>query len=110
VASLGLTEARARTSGREIRVGVFPYQANGKALALGEPQGFVKTLFDAQSGELLGAHMVGSDVTEQIQGFGIAHTLEATEESLHEVIFAHPTLSEAMHEAILAADGRALHQ
>lgn len=110
VASLGLTEARARASGREIRVGVFPYQANGKALALGEPQGFVKNLFDAQSGELLGAHMVGSDVTEQIQGFGIAHTLEATEESLHQVIFAHPTLSEAMHEAILAADGRALHQ
>ncbi|KAA8996631.1 dihydrolipoyl dehydrogenase [Affinibrenneria salicis] len=110
VASMGLTEAAARAGGRTINVGTFPYRANGKALALDAPEGFVKTLFDADSGELIGAHMVGADVTEQIQGFGIAHALEATDESLHAVIFAHPTLSEAMHEAILAAEGRALHQ
>ncbi|TBU94030.1 dihydrolipoyl dehydrogenase [Stutzerimonas kirkiae] len=110
VASLGLTEAAARASGRPLKIGKFAYQANGKALASGEPEGFVKTIFDAESGELLGAHMVGAQVTEQIQGFGIAHALEATDDSLLSVIFAHPTLSEAMHESILAANGRALHQ
>lgn len=110
VASLGLTEAAARAGGRNVKVGRFDYQANGKALALGEGKGFVKTVFDADSGELLGAHMVGPEVTEQIQGFGIAHSLEATEHALSQVIFAHPTLSEAMHEAVLAAGGKALHQ
>ncbi|MFS0827768.1 dihydrolipoyl dehydrogenase [Pseudomonas phoenicis] len=110
VASLGLTEAAARATGRSLKIGRFDYQANGKALAMGEAQGFVKTLFDADSGELLGAHMVGPEVTEQIQGFGIAHALEATEQALGQVVFAHPTLSEAMHEAVLAASGRALHR
>lgn len=110
VASLGMTEAAARASGRLLKIGKFAYQVNGKALASGEPEGFVKTIFDAETGELLGAHMVGAQVTEQIQGFGIAHSLEATDESLLSMIFAHPTLSEAMHESILAANGRALHQ
>ncbi|QLF93226.1 dihydrolipoyl dehydrogenase [Pseudomonas sp. ABC1] len=110
VASLGLTEAAARASGRPLKIGKFAYQGNGKALASDEPEGFVKTIFDAETGELLGAHMVGAQVTEQIQGFGIAHALEATDESLLSVIFAHPTLSEAMHESVLAANGRALHQ
>lgn len=110
VASFGLSEAAARASGRAIAVGRFDYRANGKALAMGEAVGFVKTIFDKESGELLGAHMVGPEVTEQIQGFAIAHHLEATEESLSQVIFAHPTLSEAMHEAVLAAGGKALHQ
>ena len=110
VASLGLTEAAARANGHNIAVGRFDYQANGKALAMGEGIGFVKTIFDVDSGELLGAHMVGPHVTEQIQGFGIAQTLEATDVELSQVIFAHPTLSEAMHEAVLAARDRALHQ
>ena len=91
-------------------IGKFAYQGNGKALTCGETEGFVKTIFDAETGELLGAHMVGEQVTEQIQGFGIAHHLEATRESLLSMIFAHPTLSEAMHESILAASGQALHQ
>ncbi|MDU1148679.1 MAG: dihydrolipoyl dehydrogenase [Klebsiella michiganensis] len=110
VASLGLTEAKARETGRPIKIGKFAYQGNGKALASGETEGFVKTVFDAETGELLGAHMVGEQVTEQIQGFGIAHHLEATDESLLSMIFAHPTLSEAMHESILAASGQPLHQ
>ena len=110
VASLGLTELAARAGGHNIAVGRFDYQANGKALAMGEGKGFVKTIFDADSGELLGAHMVGPHVTEQIQGFGIARALEATDVELSQVIFAHPTLSEAMHEAVLAARDRALHQ
>ena len=110
VASLGLTEAAARSKGHSISVGRFDYQANGKALAMGESTGFVKTIFDSETGELLGAHMVGPHVTEQIQGFGIAQALEATDAELSEVIFAHPTLSEAMHEAVLAARDRALHQ
>ncbi|MBH1930717.1 dihydrolipoyl dehydrogenase [Serratia rubidaea] len=110
VASLGLTEAAARAAGRPIKVGKFAYQGNGKALASAEAEGFVKTIFDAETGELLGAHMVGAQVTEQIQGFGIAHHLEATDESLLSAIFAHPTLSEAMHESILTAVGRPLHQ
>ncbi|MDD2052053.1 dihydrolipoyl dehydrogenase [Pseudomonas putida] len=110
VASLGLTEAAAQASGRQFTVGRFDYQANGKALAMGDTSGFVKTLFDSASGELLGVHMVGPQVTEQIQGFGIAQALEATDEALSQVVFAHPTLSEAMHEAVLAALGRPLHQ
>ena len=110
VASQGMTEAAARASGRPLKIGKFAYQGNGKALASDEPEGFVKTIFDANTGELLGAHMVGAQVTEQIQGFGIAHSLEATDESLLQVMFAHPTLSEAMGESILAANGRALHQ
>ena len=110
VASLGLTEAAARSKGHSISVGRFDYQANGKALAMGESTGFLKTIFDSETGELLGAHMVGPHVTEQIQGFGIAQALEATDAELSEVIFAHPTLSEAMHEAVLAARDRALHQ
>lgn len=109
VASLGLTEAQARATGRQIRIGQFDLQASGKALAMGEPDGFVKTIFDVQTGELLGAHMVGPEVTEQIQGFGIARALEATDQDLAEVIFAHPTLSEAMHESVLSALGRPLN-
>ena len=103
-------QVKARETGRPIKIGKFAYQGNGKALASGETEGFVKTVFDAETGELLGAHMVGEQVTEQIQGFGIAHHLEATDESLLSMIFAHPTLSEAMHESILAASGQPLHQ
>ncbi|MDU0910370.1 MAG: FAD-dependent oxidoreductase, partial [Klebsiella pneumoniae] len=110
VASLGLTESTALARGRPVRIGKFSYQSNGKALASGETEGFVKTIFDAETGELLGAHMVGAQVTEQIQGFGIARHLEATDESLLSMIFAHPTLSEAMHESILAACDQPLHQ
>ncbi|MBE9269729.1 dihydrolipoyl dehydrogenase, partial [Klebsiella pneumoniae] len=110
VASLGLTESTALARGRPIRIGKFSYQSNGKALVSGETEGFVKTIFDAETGELLGAHMVGAQVTEQIQGFGIARHLEATDESLLSMIFAHPTLSEAMHESILAACDQPLHQ
>ncbi|TDD10201.1 dihydrolipoyl dehydrogenase [Saccharopolyspora terrae] len=109
VASLGLTEGQAAATGRELRVGRFDLTASGKALALGEAEGLVKTVFDATSGELLGAHMVGPEVTEQIQGFGIARSLEATADDLAEVVFAHPTLSEAMHESVLAALGRPLN-
>ncbi|MGH0032359.1 MAG: dihydrolipoyl dehydrogenase [Myxococcota bacterium] len=109
IASVGLTERAAREAGREIRVGRFPFQGNGKALAYGDTQGLVKTVFDAHSGELLGAHMVGPEVTEMIQGFAIARTLETTEAELMRTIFPHPTLSESMHEAVLAAYDRALH-
>ena len=109
VASVGLTEAAAREAGYDVKVGKFPFLGNGKAVALGEPQGMTKTIFDAKTGELLGAHMVGAEVTELIQGFVIAMTHEATEESLAEVIFPHPTISETMHESVLAAFGRALH-
>ncbi len=109
VASVGLTEAAARESGREIRVGRFPFRANGKALALGEPEGLIKTVFDAQTGELLGAHMIGAEVTELIQGFVIARGLETTEAELMHTVFPHPTLSEMMHESILDAFGRAIH-
>jgi dihydrolipoamide dehydrogenase len=110
VASVGMTEAEARASGKSVNVGRVNLQANGKALAIGEATGFVKTVFDAQSGELLGAHMIGPEVTEQIQGFGLAQSLEATEADLAHAVFAHPTLSEAMHEAVLDALGRALHR
>ena len=109
VASVGLTEAKAKEGGRKIKVGRFPYIGNGKAIALGEPEGFVKTVFDAETGELLGAHMVGAEVTELIQGFAIAKTLETTESELMETIFPHPTLSEMMHESVLDAYGRAIH-
>jgi dihydrolipoamide dehydrogenase len=109
IASVGLTEKAALAAGHEVRVGRFPWVGNGKAIALGETEGLVKTVFDARSGELLGAHLVGPEVTELIQGFGIARTLETTEAELIAAIFPHPTLSEAMHEAVLAAFGRALH-
>ena len=109
VASVGLTEAAAKASGRKIKVGRFPFIGNGKAIAMGEPDGLVKTVFDADTGELLGAHMIGAEVTELIQGYGIARTLEATEADLATVVFPHPTLSEMLHEAVLDADKRALH-
>ena len=108
VASIGLTEAKAR-EGRKVKVGKFPFIGNGKAIALGEAEGFIKTVFDAETGELLGAHMIGAEVTELIQGYAIARTLEATEADLQATVFPHPTLSEMMHEAVLAADGRPLH-
>ncbi len=109
VASVGLTEKAAREAGYDIKVGKFPFLANGKAIALGETEGLVKTVFDRATGELLGAHMVGAEVTELIQGYVIAMTLETTEEALLEAIFPHPTLSEMMHESVLSAEGRALH-
>jgi dihydrolipoamide dehydrogenase len=109
VASVGLTEAKAKADGREIKVGRFPFLANGKAIALGEDQGLVKTIFDAKTGQLLGAHMVGAEVTELIQGFVIAMGLETTEEELIHTVFPHPTLSEMMHESVLDAYGRVIH-
>jgi dihydrolipoamide dehydrogenase len=109
VASIGLTEAAATEQGRKVRVGRFPFQGNGKAIALGEPEGLVKTVFDADTGELLGAHMIGAEVTELIQGYAIAKTLETTEEELMHAVFPHPTLSEMMHESVLDAYGRAIH-
>jgi dihydrolipoamide dehydrogenase len=109
VASIGMTEAAARASGRKIKVGRFPFIGNGKAIALGEAEGLVKTVFDAETGELLGAHMVGAEVTELIQGYVIAKSGELTDQELAHTIFPHPTLSEMMHEAVLAADGAALH-
>jgi dihydrolipoyl dehydrogenase len=109
IASVGMTEAKARESGHKVKVGKFPFIGNGKAIALGEVEGFIKTVFDAQTGELLGAHMIGAEVTELIQGYTIARTLEATEAELAATVFPHPTLSEVMHEAVLAADGRPLH-
>jgi len=109
VASVGLTEAKAKAEGRDIRVGRFPFVANGKAIALGEDQGLVKTVFDKKTGELLGAHMVGAEVTELIQGFVVAMNLETTEEELMHTIFPHPTISETMKESVLDAYGRALN-
>jgi dihydrolipoamide dehydrogenase len=109
IASVGLTEEKAAEAGYEVRVGRFPFVGNGKAIALGEPEGLVKTVFDAKTGELLGAHMVGAEVTELIQGYTIAKNLETTEAELMQTIFPHPTLSETMHESVLAAYGRALH-
>ncbi|HZL59388.1 MAG TPA: dihydrolipoyl dehydrogenase [Stellaceae bacterium] len=109
VASVGLTEKAAKAAGYELKIGRFPYIGNGKAIALGEPEGFVKTVFDAKTGELLGAHMIGAEVTELIQGYAIAKTLESTEQELIETIFPHPTLSEMMHEAVLEAYKRAIH-
>jgi dihydrolipoyl dehydrogenase len=109
VASVGLTERSAREAGHEVKTGHFPFIGNGKAIALGEPEGMVKTVFDGKTGELLGAHMVGAEVTELIQGYTIAKTLETTETELIRTIFPHPTLSETMHEAVLDAYGRAIH-
>jgi dihydrolipoamide dehydrogenase len=109
VASVGLTESRARETGRDIRFGRFAFRANGKAIALGEPEGLVKTIFDAQTGQLIGAHMIGAEVTELIQGYVIAMQLETTEADLIHTVFPHPTLSEAMHESVLDAYGRAVH-
>ena len=109
IASVGLTEKAAKEKGHTVKVGRFPFMGNGKAIALGEPEGMVKTVFDAKTGELLGAHMVGAEVTEMIQGFGIAKTLETTEAELMHTVFPHPTLSEMMHESVLSAYGRAIH-
>ncbi len=109
VASVGLTEAKAREQGLKIKVGKFPFIGNGKAIALGEAEGFVKTVFDEATGELIGAHMVGAEVTELIEGYTVAKQLETTEADLMETIFPHPTLSEMMHESVLGAYGRALH-
>ena len=109
IASVGMTETKARAAGHEIRVGRFPLMANGKAITMGEPEGLVKTVFDARTGALLGAHMVGSEVTEMIQGYAIARTLETTEVELMHTVFPHPTVSETMHEAVLDAYGRAIH-
>ena len=109
VASVGLTEKKAKEAGHEVRVGRFPFIGNGKAIALGEPEGLIKTVFDAKTGELLGAHMIGAEVTELIQGYTVAKTMETTEVELMHTVFPHPTLSEMMHEAVLAAYGRAIH-
>jgi dihydrolipoamide dehydrogenase len=109
VASVGLTETAAKARGHQVRVGRFPFMGNGKAIALGEPEGLVKTVFDAKSGELLGAHMIGAEVTELIQGYTIAKTMETTEAELMHTVFPHPTLSEMMHESVLDAYGRAIH-
>lgn len=109
VASVGVTEKKAKEQGRKIKVGRFPFSGNGKAIALGEPEGLVKTIFDADTGELIGAHMVGAEVTELIQGFVVAMNLETTEEELMHAVFPHPTLSEMMHEAVLDAYGRVIH-
>ena len=109
VASVGLTEEKAKDAGFDVKVGRFPFIGNGKAIALGEAEGMVKTIFDAKTGELLGAHMVGAEVTEMIQGYVVGRQLETTEEDLMQTVFPHPTLSEMMHESVLDAYGRALH-
>jgi dihydrolipoamide dehydrogenase len=109
VASVGLTEAQAKEQGIEVKVGRFPFRVNGKAIAAGETEGFVKTVFDGKTGALIGAHMIGGEVTEMIQGFALAMTLEATEAELHATVYPHPTMSEAMHEAALDAFGKVLH-
>ncbi|MEH6723258.1 MAG: dihydrolipoyl dehydrogenase, partial [Qipengyuania sp.] len=109
IASVGLTEAKAKEAGHEVKAGTFPFIGNGKSIALGEAEGFVKTVFDAKTGELLGAHMIGAEVTEMIQGFVVGKTLETTEAELVQTVFPHPTISESMHESVLASYGRALH-
>lgn len=109
VASVGITEQQAKEEKREVRIGRFPFKVNGKAIASGETEGFVKTIFDARTGALIGAHMIGAEVTEMIQGYVTAITLEATEEDIHGIVYPHPTMSEAMHEAALDAYGRVLH-
>ncbi len=109
IASVGLTEAKAKEAGHAVKAGTFPFIGNGKAIALGEAEGFVKTVFDAKTGELLGAHMIGAEVTEMIQGFVVGKTLETTEAELMQTVFPHPTISESMHESVLASYGRALH-
>jgi dihydrolipoamide dehydrogenase len=109
IASIGLTEKAAKDAGYQVKVGRFPFMGNGKAIALGEPEGLVKTIFDAKTGELLGAHMIGAEVTELIQGYAIAKTMEGTEADLMHTVFPHPTLSEMMHESTLDAFGRVIH-
>jgi dihydrolipoamide dehydrogenase len=109
IASVGLTEAKAREMGYDVKAGTFPFIGNGKAIALGEAEGFTKTVFDAKTGELLGAHMIGAEVTEMIQGYTIGKTAELVEDDFIATVFPHPTISETMHEAVLAAFGRALH-
>jgi dihydrolipoamide dehydrogenase len=109
IASVGLTEKKAKELGRDVRIGRFPFLGNGKAIALGEPEGLVKTIFDKKTGELLGAHMVGAEVTELIQGFVIAMNCETTEAELMNTVFPHPTLSEMMHESVLDAYGQVVH-
>jgi dihydrolipoamide dehydrogenase len=109
VASVGLTEAQAKDAGHKVKVGKFPFIGNGKAVAMGEAEGLVKTVFDATTGELLGAHMVGAEVTEMIQGYVIGRQLETTEEDLMQTVFPHPTMSEMMHESVLDAYDRAIH-
>ena len=109
IASVGLTEAKAKEAGHELKVGRFPFIGNGKAIALGEPDGLVKTIFDAKTGQLLGAHLVGAEVTELIQGFVVAMNLETTEQELIDSVFPHPTISETMHESVLDAYGRVIH-
>jgi dihydrolipoamide dehydrogenase len=109
VASVGLTEKKAKEAGYQVKVGRFPFMGNGKAIALGEPEGLVKTVFDAKTGQLLGAHMVGAEVTELIQGYVVAMGLETTEAELMHSVFPHPTLSEMMHESVLDAYGRVIH-
>jgi dihydrolipoamide dehydrogenase len=109
IASVGITEGKAKDLGLSIKVGRFPFAGNGKAIALGEPDGLIKTIFDAKTGQLLGAHMIGAEVTELIQGYVIAMTLETTEEELMHTVFPHPTLSEMMHESVLDAYGRVIH-
>ena len=109
VASVGLSEAKAKEQGYKIKVGKFPFLGNGKAIALGDDEGLIKTIFDEKTGALLGAHMIGPEVTELIQGYVVAQTLETTETELMQTIFPHPTLSEAMHEAVLNAYGKAIH-
>ena len=109
IASVGWTEAKAKAEGRDVRVGRFPFIGNGKAIAMGEPDGLVKVVFDAKTGALLGAHMVGAEVTEMIQGYAIARTLETTEAELMHTVFPHPTVSETMHEAVLDAYGQVIH-
>jgi dihydrolipoamide dehydrogenase len=109
VASVGLTEAKAKQAGHKVKVGKFPFIGNGKAIALGAGDGMIKTIFDEKTGELLGAHMIGAEVTELIQGYVIAREGELTEAELMHTIFPHPTLSEMMHESVLAAYGKVLH-
>lgn len=109
VASVGLTEAKAKEAGHTVKVGKFPFIGNGKAIALGEPEGMIKTVFDAKTGELLGAHMIGAEVTELIQGYVVGQALETTEEDLMHAVFPHPTLSEMMHESVLDAYDRVIH-
>ncbi len=109
IASVGMTEAKAKAAGHDVRVGRFPFIGNGKAIAMGEPEGMVKVVFDRATGAMLGAHMIGAEVTEMIQGYAIARTLETTEQELMHTVFPHPTVSETMHEAVLDAYGRAIH-
>ena len=109
VASVGITEAKAKELGYKIKVGRFPFMGNGKAIALGEPEGLVKTIFDEKTGELLGAHMIGAEVTEMIQGYVVGKSMEATELDFMHTVFPHPTLSEMMHESVLDAYGKAIH-